>query len=82
MFPGSVKKTNKQIKCPEKLKNMIPPEIDFIDRGDSFAFMAAFSKFSCLPGITTVMFKCFGKRYLSNKNIGIFTKSFSLKTHQ
>ncbi len=78
IFPGSIKKTDKKIKCPEKLKKMIPPEVDFIKRGDSFAFLASFSMLTCLPGITTLMFKCFGKKYLTNNNIGIFLKNLLL----
>lgn len=71
IFPGSLKKCPTETEFPKKLAQMIPPGIDFFDRGDAFIFMTIFSKRSCLPGITFTMFMCYGSGFLTNKKVGI-----------
>ena len=71
MFPGSLS-SFKTKPFPPKLKKMIPDDANFFERGDAFAFMAIFSKYTCWPGITLMMFRFFGKEYVTNKNMGIF----------
>lgn len=74
MFPGSLSPFETK-PFSGKLQEMIPEGVDFFERGDAFAFMAIFSKFTCWPGITTMMFRFFGREYIRNEHLGLFKNS-------
>ncbi|MBU0994302.1 MAG: hypothetical protein KJ737_17565 [Proteobacteria bacterium] len=74
MFPGSLPPHNKEVKLPDTIQKMIPPEADFYNRGDAFVFMTIFSRLSCIPGIFMAMVKFFGKSFLSNSKVGLINK--------
>lgn len=73
MFPGSLNPFVTE-PFPEKLKRMIPDDANFFDRGDAFAFIGLFSKYTCWPPITFMMFRFFGMKYITNPNVGILKK--------
>lgn len=75
MFPGSLPPHKKEARFPKALQKLIPPEVDFYNRGDAFIFMAIFSKWSCLPGIFFAMLRFFGTSFFSNPRIGLFNHS-------
>lgn len=74
MFPGSLEAFETK-PFPKKLQKMIPEDANFFDRGDAFGFMALFSKYTCWPGITVMMFRFFGKEYITNEHIGLYKNS-------
>ena len=83
MFPGSLSPF-KTKPFPEKLQKMIPEDADFFERGDAFAFMTIFSKYTCYMPLTMMMFRFFGKEFITNENIGLMKKKvkISLKTDE
>ncbi len=71
IFPGSQKPDDYEMRLSEKVKQMMPPGLDFRYRGDAFLFFAAFGKINVLPALAGLMFLSFGIKALFNKKLGL-----------
>ena len=74
MFPGSLGAFEVD-RLPDAVKKMIPPEIDFFERGDAFVFMVIFSKMNIWLPLTAMLLNRFGWKYLFNDHLGFFRKN-------
>ena len=61
-------------KFPKKVSEIIPPEMDFVKRGDAFIYMALFNTKIYRVILKIFVGLCFGRNFLFNKNIGLFKK--------
>ncbi len=74
MFPGSLGAFEVDM-FPEPVRKMVPPEIDFFERGDAFVFMIIFSKLTVWLPLTAMLLSRFGWKYVFNDNLGFFRKN-------
>lgn len=78
MFPGSLGAFEMEA-LPPTVQKMIPPEIDFFERGDAFIFMAIFSKLTCWLPLSIMMMIRFGRKSFFTKHLGFWRKNTKFK---
>jgi hypothetical protein len=75
VFPGSntFDPTEKRFQFLDRVKMHMPKEFDHMKRGDAFAFLVKISRISGIMLIFFLMLHSFGKKFLFNKYIGLFS---------
>ena len=75
VFPGSLKPVDHINRTSDRIRRILPPGLDFNNRGDAFLFLCLFDKVRILPVMVALLLKAMGPGIIFNKKLGLLSRS-------